>query len=360
MADMERSDQPVIGNVALLEKTVVLAMFLMLATGVFLVLKPFFVGLLFGVILAVAAWPIRGALIRRGLSSTLAAMVMLAALLAFVLVPLGTAAPGLAVDVRILGERAVAWLATSPDLPAWITGLPLIGERIADQWRGFISGGDETRNVLAAYAKPMRQFFTEAAAGLAGSIVQIAVALAVATAFWARGTALAAALRDSLYRLGGTGLASMTDVAAGAIRGVFYGVVGTAAVQGTLMALGLLAVGVPAAMPLGFVTLLLAISQLGGLFINLVWGGAAWWIYNTSGTGVAFWFIIVWGVFVTFLDNLLKPMLIGASIDMPITLVILGVFGGFISFGFLGLFIGPALLAVAFALLGAWRRQSSR
>ena len=75
---------------------------------------------------------------------------------------------------------------------------------------------------------------------------------------------------------------------------------------------------------------------------------------------MAFWFIIAWGAFVTFLDNLLKPMLIGASIDMPITLVILGVFGGFISFGFLGLFIGPALLAVAYALLGVWSAQDRR
>jgi predicted PurR-regulated permease PerM len=60
-------------------------------------------------------------------------------------------------------------------------------------------------------------------------------------------------------------------------------------------------------------------------------------------------------LFVTFMDNLLKPLLIGARMTLPIMLVILGVFGGFMSFGFLGLFIGPTLLAVAYAMLAAWR-----
>jgi predicted PurR-regulated permease PerM len=70
----------------------------------------------------------------------------------------------------------------------------------------------------------------------------------------------------------------------------------------------------------------------------------------------AFWFVVLWGLLVTFSDNLLKPLLIGSSIKLPLMLVILGVFGGFLSFGFLGLFIGPTLLAVAFELLAAWRR----
>jgi predicted PurR-regulated permease PerM len=70
----------------------------------------------------------------------------------------------------------------------------------------------------------------------------------------------------------------------------------------------------------------------------------------------AFWFVVLWGLMVTFSDNLLKPLLIGSSIKLPLMLVILGVFGGFLSFGFLGLFIGPTLLAVAFELLAAWRR----
>ena len=355
MSRPEPSGVPIGGKAELIEKAVVLLLFGLLVAGVFLILRPFLVGLLFGSILAVSAWPVRSLLIRQGLSETMAAVLMLAALLLFVLLPVSLAAPGLVGEVRGLSERAAAWFASSPELPALITGLPLVGEAIDAKWRALMSGTPEARQMIASIAQPLGKFLTAAAAGLAESIMQLAVSLIVATTFWARGSGIAAVLRDSFSRLGGESLARMVDVAGGAIKGVFYGVVGTAAVQGALMALGLLVAGVPAAAPLGFVTLLLAISQFGSLLINLVWGGAAWWLYTTSGTGLAFWLVIAWGIGVTFMDNLLKPWLIGSSIDMPIMLVILGVFGGFMSLGFLGLFIGPALLAVAYALLASWR-----
>ena len=68
--------------------------------------------------------------------------------------------------------------------------------------------------------------------------------------------------------------------------------------------------------------------------------------------------MIVWGLLVSTLDNVIKPWLIGFGVEMPLSLTILGVFGGFIAFGFLGLFIGPILIAVAFHLLQAWQAAS--
>jgi predicted PurR-regulated permease PerM len=359
-ADMKTREPVVItlgGKAELIEKAVVLLLFCLLVAGVFYILRPFLVGLLFGCILAVSAWPVRTWLVKRGLSAMAASILMLATLLLFVLLPVSFAAPGLVGEVKALSERGAAWLMSSPELPDLITGLPIIGDTMREKWTALLSGTPEARQMMASYAQPLGKFFTAAAVGLAESIMQLAVSLIVATTFWARGGGITVTLRDSLERLGGQSLARMIDVTGGAIKGVFYGVVGTAAVQGVLMAAGLFLAGVPAAAPLGFVTLLLAVSQFGSLLINLVWAGAAWWLYTTSGTGLAFWFIIVWGVGVTFMDNLLKPYLIGSSIDMPIMLVILGVFGGFISLGFLGLFIGPALLAIAYALLASWRAQ---
>ncbi len=192
------------------------------------------------------------------------------------------------------------------------------------------------------------------ARALADSLVQVLLSLIVATMFWTNGDGLVSVLHDALRRLGGPIAEHALDVAGGAIRGVAYGVVGTAAIQAILLALGLAAAGVPGVAMLGFIALLLAISQIGGPLLVLIWGGAAWWLFaqDQHVWGV---FMIVWGLLVSMIDNFIKPWLIGFGVEMPMSLTILGVFGGFIAFGFLGLFIGPTLIAIVFTLLQAWR-----
>ena len=134
--------------------------------------------------------------------------------------------------------------------------------------------------------------------------------------------------------------------------------VGTAAIQAVLLAIGLAVAGVPGAGMLGFVALLLAISQIGGPLLILIWGGAAWWLFAQDQQ---IWGVVMigWGLFIGMIDNFIKPWLIGFGIEMPMSLTILGVFGGFIAFGFLGLFIGPTLIAITFTLIQAWRAAVS-
>jgi predicted PurR-regulated permease PerM len=169
---------------------------------------------------------------------------------------------------------------------------------------------------------------------------------------------VAAVLRDVLRRLGGSAAVASLEAAGASLRSVAYGIVGTACIQGLFMMIGAYVAGAPAAGVLGFVVMLLAISQIGAVLIPLVWGGAAWWLFQQ---GASTWgiFLLIWGaVMVSASDNVIRPLLIRRGVSMPMTLVILGVFGGFLSFGFLGLFIGPAGLAVAYTLLQAWRSHA--
>ena len=138
-----------------------------------------------------------------------------------------------------------------------------------------------------------------------------------------------------------------------------YGVVGTAAIQAAILAIGLIVAGVPGAALLGFITLLLALTQIGAPLIILVWAGSAVWLFGQGGQAWGV-FMIIWGLFVSTIDNFIKPWLIGFGLAMPLGLIILGVFGGFIVFGFLGLFIGPTLIAVAFRLLNMWLQSPAR
>ena len=343
-----------LGTTQLLERAVMLLLFAGLLLGVLAVLRPFATAILFGTILAIAAWPLRDLLLRRGLKRGLAATLLLLLALAVVALPLIAVAPGLAEHLAQGGHRLQAYLASAPQVPPALAGLPVVGERLAGVWDRATLAEGGIRAVLEPYSAALRQAIVGVAGALAESVLQIILSLVVAAMFWVSGDALAATLRDILRRLGGEAAAAALDVAAGAVRGVAYGVVGTAAIQAVVMAIGLVVAGVPGAALLGFVTLLLALTQIGAPLIVAVWGGAAAWLFGQGEQGWGI-FLIVWGLVVTMMDNVIKPWLIGFGVAMPMSLTILGVFGGFVAFGFLGLFIGPTLIAVAFTLLNAWR-----
>jgi predicted PurR-regulated permease PerM len=254
-------------------------------------------------------------------------------------------------------EGVQAYFATVPEQPSWLKGIPFLGARLGRIWSELVRAEGNLTTALAPYADTVRATLLAAARGLADSVVQIVLSLIVATMFWASGDALARELHDIFRRLGGTTGDALVDAAAGAVRSVAYGVIGTAVIQAAILTLGLAVAHVPGAATLGFIGLLLAISQIGGPLLVLIWGGAAWWLVGQDHAAWAV-FMVVWGLLVSTIDNILKPWLIGLGVDMPMTLTILGVFGGFVAFGFLGLFIGPTLVALAFTLLRAWLASS--
>ena len=359
MADERRrsTDQGTGDNaarVALIERSILVMLVLGLFIGVLAVVRPFTIAILFGAALATAAWPIRQALIRQGLGRGATAALLLLLSLVLVVLPMIAFAPHLA-DQMVRGtQRVQSYFAATPEQPAWIKGVPLLGRRLGTAWDRVVEVKGNLRALLEPYTANLEQLMIGAARALADSLVQVILSLVVATMFWTNGDGLVSVLHDALRRLGGPIAERALDVAAGAIRGVAYGVIGTAAIQALLLTFGLAAAGVPGAAMLGFVAFLLALSQIGSPLLVLIWGAAAWWLFAQDNQvwGV---FIIVWGLFVSTVDNFIKPWLIGFGVEMPISLTILGVFGGFVAFGFLGLFIGPTLIAIMFTLLQSWR-----
>jgi predicted PurR-regulated permease PerM len=345
-------------RVALIERGALMLLVLGLLVGVLAIVKPFTTAILFGATLATAAWPLRQALVRRGLRRGAAAALLLLLSLVIVVLPMLVVAPHLVSQLGQGVQRVQSYFAATPQQPAWIKSLPLFGRRAAAAWDRFVEVKGNLRTLLEPYTADLEQAVIGVARALADSLVQVLLALIVATMFWTSGDALVAVLHDALRRLGGPIAERALVVAAGAIRGVAYGVVGTAAIQAGILTLGLAIAGVPGAAMLGFIALMLAISQIGGPLLVLIWGGAAWWLFaqDQQAWGV---FMIVWGVFVSMVDNFIKPWLIGFGIEMPMSLTILGVFGGFVAFGFLGLFIGPTLIAIMFNLVQTWRAALS-
>ena len=350
--------QPPFGIMQLIEYSIVLLLVVGLLLGVLTVLWPFTTAILFGTTLAIATWPLRQAMVGWGLGRTLTAVLLLLLSLVVIALPVLVMAPILTEQLTQGMQTVQTYFSAAPAQPAWLTGVPLVGSQLGQVWEQLYRAGGDLSVALAPYAATIRHMLLTVAGALTDSVIALILSLIVATMFWTGGDKLAAQLHDIFARLGGATAEKTLDAAAGAVRSVAYGVIGTAVIQTVLLTLGLALAGVPGAATLGFLGLLLAISQIGGPLLVLIWGGAAWWLFSHDYQG---WgaFMIVWGLLISMMDNILKPWLIGLGVRMPMSLTILGVFGGFIAYGFLGLFIGPTLIAVAFVLLEAWRAPTA-
>ena len=139
------------------------------------------------------------------------------------------------------------------------------------------------------------------------------------------------------------------------MRAVALGVVVTAIVQSLAGGLGLLVAGIPFAGVLTALMFVLAVAQIG---VVPVLACAVAWLYWSDAT-VAATALLVWTVIVGTLDNVLRPILIRQSADLPLLLIFAGVIGGLIGFGLIGIFVGPVVLAVAYTLLEDWMNDAA-
>jgi predicted PurR-regulated permease PerM len=134
------------------------------------------------------------------------------------------------------------------------------------------------------------------------------------------------------------------------IRSVARGILGVAFLQSILAGLGFLAVGVPGAGLWALLCLLLAVVQI-GIFPVVI--PAVIYVFYTADTSTAVLFL-VWGVLVSALDNVLKPMLLGRGVNVPMAVIFVGAIGGFLASGIVGLFIGSVILVLGYQLFMAW------
>ena len=179
----------------------------------------------------------------------------------------------------------------------------------------------------------------------------LALSLVLVFFFYRDGPRLSAFVHSVLERLIGRRADHYLELVAATIQWVVNGVIGTAAAQAALAGIGLAIAGVPGVLPLALLTFVLSLIPMGP---PLVWIPATVWLVGQEAYGMAI-FLAVWGTFViSGVDNVLKPYLISRGGNLPLVVVLLGVFGGILAFGFMGLFLGPTLLAVAFSLLGDW------
>jgi predicted PurR-regulated permease PerM len=335
-----------------------IALVVLLIIGCITVLLPFIGAVLFAFVVWMCTWRLYAEklLPRLGGRDTLGATLMTLALVLVTLLPMIFLAASLANGADNLIDFVKPYIEQGlpANPPAWLSGLPFFGSEIDSTWHRIASNREELNATVRQLVTPARQFALALGGIAANGLLQLALVLFVVFFLYRDGAAISNALLVGARKLGGELGENMLDKARGTVVGVMLGIVGTAAAQGTVAMIGFLIAGVPQAMLLGFATFFLSMIPIGP---PLIWGGAAAWLYSDGQTGWAI-FMVIYGLFgISSIDNFVKPILIAYGAGLSILLIALGVLGGVLVFGFIGIFLGPVLLALGDMLLRRWIRE---
>ncbi|MDR3220795.1 MAG: AI-2E family transporter [Candidatus Accumulibacter sp.] len=332
-----------------------IAIVALLLIGCIAVLLPFTGTLMFAVVICVTSDPLRDRVLKlcRG-RSHLTALLMSVLLILLLLVPLtllsGTLTQGIDSAVRYLRPIMEAGLSAEP--PQWLSGLPLAGTAIETYWHELAASREEMNNLLRQLIDPTRRMALATVSIFGQGLLQLALVIFFAFFIFRDAEKYAGALRNGSQKLAGELGARMQKLAAATVASVMIGIVGTAAAQAIVAMFGYLIAGVPGVATLTFMTFIFSMVPVIGA--TLIWLGAAWWLYDSGQTGWSI-FMLLWGMFgISSVDNFIKPILISRTSSLPLLLIVVGIFGGVMVFGFIGLFLGPMLLALGQVLIREW------
>jgi predicted PurR-regulated permease PerM len=233
--------------------------------------------------------------------------------------------------------------------------IPLVGQSIGDLWNHWSEDISAMLGAMQPYFGIVLENGLHVLLSIAGGVLMFLLALFAAFFIYVYGEVMAARLKLLLYRIAGERAERLILVTGNTVRGVVYGILGTAIVQGVLTAIGLGLAGVPRAMLLGGVAGVLAVLPIGA---PLIWIPAAVWLASTGHWGWGLFLAIYGTVAISGADSIIRPWFIARGADLPFLLTVLGVLGGAIAFGLLGIFLGPVLLGVGYTLMNEWARGS--
>jgi predicted PurR-regulated permease PerM len=321
---------------------------LALLAAAYLVLKPFLVPMLWAAIGAYVTWPVFARLRARLRRPTLVAGLLTVGVLVLIGIPIGWFIVALADQGTQLARLAIDWLHAGAPLPEWLGSNPWV-QRQVEALKSLAMPTDLTP-YLASFGRQVSNALVALGGGVARNVFAFAVTMIGLFSLYVNGEALTQHARRLVAAFFPTTSPQFLEEIGAVVRAVVFGLIGTAIAQGLLAGIGLAIFGVPFPVALGALTAILSFVPGGPV---VVWAGASIWLLMGGSTGAAAG-MALWGlVMVSSLDNVLRPLLISrsGSIRIPFLVVFFGVLGGLTAFGLLGLFLGPVILSVAFALI---------
>ena len=396
--------EPLLGGLALI----------LLLVGCFFVLQPFMTALMWAIILTYSLYPLQRMFTRwfRG-SRTLAACFVTLTVTVLLAGPVILIGMSIVKDGQDLAKATREWFMKVPDQPpVWVKQAPVVGDEIEKYWTEAAEGrkrwmdqlDKEVKTVpprpkivvetsegglvvqdpppvvktdeqdaaeegaskdmsshmvalLGRFLSWAQEWLISAGKALVGGVTQVLVSAFLAFFLLRDAPELSERLAVTVERLAGDRGRYLIKVAGDTVRGVIYGILGTAIVQALVAGLGFWIAGVPGMVLLAVLTFFFAVVPFGP---PLIWLPASLWLFAQDKPGMGL-FMLLWGFLgISSVDNILRPYLISQGSKMPFVLIFCGVIGGALAFGLVGVFLGPTLLAVAFRLVEEWSQHRNR
>ncbi len=341
---------------SIIEAGIRLGLLFLLAAFALKVLAPFINLVLWATIIAVAVYPLFQWLTKKlGGRTKLAATLFVLVSLALILIPSSIFFGEAIEESKAVTERLEAGTLSVPPPSPQVKEWPAIGERAFDLWS---QASQNLQATLSAYKDQVRavvQWGLGAIAGLGGTVLQFVLSVLISGLLLANAGPAVTGVTAVASRFFGEDATAMVVLAEKTIRSVTVGVIGIAIIQSILSLIGMAIIGVPLASLWALLVLVLAIVQLPPI---IVLGPVMVYAFAAKSTTAAIFFLI-YGLLVSGSDAVLKPLLLGRGVDVPMLVILLGAIGGMISYGIIGLFVGAVVLAVAYQLLVAWVKEGT-
>jgi len=327
-----------------------------LAVFCFRIFAPFLNLMVWALILAITLYPLqvrlRGPLADK--DGLIATLIILAAF-AVILVP--TYLLGVAVANSI--ERAMTVFRSGsfhiPPPAESVAAWPLVGQRVYDFWA---QAATDITGLVQRFAPQLKEAglaMLGTVTGLGAALLVFFIALIVAGIFMAHGEKGYRSTVQIASRISGPENGQqIADLCTATIRAVAQGVVGIAFIQMLLIGIGFVVMGIPGAGLLALAVLLIGIMQLPATLITVP---VIAYVIVTEGVSTATIIFSVYVFVAGLADNVLKPLLLGRGVAVPMPVVLIGALGGMVTGGVIGLFIGPVMLAVAYQLFWRWVKE---
>ena len=317
----------------------------------FKILRPFISLVIWGTILAIALYPLCTRLSgvlggRVKLASTIITILMLLVIILPSIQLVGSLVHG----TKNINDSIQRGEFKVPPPPESIDNWPLIAKSLKSEWSEASTNLKATLIRFQPQLKAMSLKLLKSATGTALGLLQFALSIVIAGIFMAHATGGGKMAKDLFVRLAGERGADFADISTQTVRNVVKGILGVAIIQALLAGTGFLAAGVPGAGLWAFLCLFLAIIQVGIFPVTIP---VIIYAFSTADTLTAA-LLTGWLIVVSLLDNFLKPILLGRGAPVPMLVVFLGAIGGFLSMGFIGLFVGAVILSLGFKLFRVW------